>query len=245
MATQIWSSGGGTQSAAIAVLILSGRLPKPDWAVIADTGRETGETWDYLDRIVNPALSDVGLKVERLPCSDVPSVFENATLLLPVFATGHVKFRAFCSSHWKREVVKAAAAERGLLPAVNWVGISTNEMQRVRVPRCANWQLRYPLVFDVPLSRSACRQLVCDFGWPEPPRSSCWMCPNRSNSEWIHLRDNRPDEFLSAVALEREVRASKPDVFFHRSLVPLGEVDFSRPDEQLGLFGCESGACFV
>jgi hypothetical protein len=37
---RLWSSGGGTQSTAIAVLILQGRLPKPDLAVIVDTERE-------------------------------------------------------------------------------------------------------------------------------------------------------------------------------------------------------------
>ena len=38
--TNIWNYGGGAQSCAIAVLILQGRLPKPDFAVIADTGRK-------------------------------------------------------------------------------------------------------------------------------------------------------------------------------------------------------------
>jgi len=37
--TQVWASGGGVQSTAIAALIVLGRLPKPDLAVIADTGR--------------------------------------------------------------------------------------------------------------------------------------------------------------------------------------------------------------
>lgn len=54
--TVIWNSGGGTQSAAIAALIVTGKLPKPDLAVIADTGRERSSTWDYLDRHIAPAL---------------------------------------------------------------------------------------------------------------------------------------------------------------------------------------------
>ena len=55
-ANQIWSYGGGTQSAAIAALIVSGKLPVPDVAVIADTGREVSSTWDYLRDVVQPAL---------------------------------------------------------------------------------------------------------------------------------------------------------------------------------------------
>ena len=53
---QLWSSGGGTQSAAIAVLILQGKLPRPDLAVIADTEREKASTWAYMDEYTQPAL---------------------------------------------------------------------------------------------------------------------------------------------------------------------------------------------
>jgi hypothetical protein len=36
----VWSYGGGTQSAAIAVLVLRGESPRPELVVMADTGRE-------------------------------------------------------------------------------------------------------------------------------------------------------------------------------------------------------------
>lgn len=42
---EVWSNGGGTQSIATAVLVLTGRLPKPDLGVIVDTTRETSPTW--------------------------------------------------------------------------------------------------------------------------------------------------------------------------------------------------------
>jgi hypothetical protein len=38
--TDLWSCGGGTQSAAIAALIVRGDIRKPDLAVIVDTERE-------------------------------------------------------------------------------------------------------------------------------------------------------------------------------------------------------------
>ena len=41
----VWSSGGGTQSSAIGVLILKELLQRPDVALIVDTGRENPETW--------------------------------------------------------------------------------------------------------------------------------------------------------------------------------------------------------
>lgn len=42
--TQLWASGGGVQSAAIAALIVQGYI-RPDLAVIVDTEREQSTTW--------------------------------------------------------------------------------------------------------------------------------------------------------------------------------------------------------
>ena len=48
------SYGGGTQSAAICVLIAQGQLSRPERIVMADTGREASQTWDYLRDVINP-----------------------------------------------------------------------------------------------------------------------------------------------------------------------------------------------
>lgn len=244
---QIWSSGGGTQSTAIAVLILQGKLPKPDFAFIADTGRETGETWEYLDKVTNPALAKIGLQVERLIPKTLPDIFNGeGTMLIPAFFTNDAKASNFCSSYWKRDFVKRIAVQRGLVPGINWLGISTDEMRRVKTPRAANWLLRFPLVFDVPTSRNQCIQLISEYGWPKAPKSSCWMCPNRRDAQWIHLRDNRPDEFSAAVDFDIELRKQKPDAFLHDSRTPLGEVVLKEAEEDHGQLSlCDSGECFV
>jgi hypothetical protein len=64
MTAQCWSYGGGVQTAAIAALVIQGKLPVPDVTVIADTGRERTTTWEYLWDVVNPALMrEVGIEV--------------------------------------------------------------------------------------------------------------------------------------------------------------------------------------
>ncbi len=244
---QVWSSGGGTQSTAIAVLILQRKLPKPDYAFIADTGRETQETWDYLEQITNPALAKIGVQVERLRPAQVPDVFNSkGTMLIPAFFTGNAKASNFCSSYWKRDFVKRIAVERGLVPAVNWLGISTDELRRISTPRAANWLLRYVLVDDCPTSRDGCIEIIRDYGWPRAPKSSCWMCPNRRDPQWIHLRDTRPEEFTKAVQFDIELRDRKPDAYLHDSRTPLGEVVFKESKDDHGqLTLCDSGECFV
>ena len=66
MPVEIFSHGGGTQSAAITALIIQGRLPKPDFVCIVDTERERKTTWEYLDAIIRPALHSIGLEVHRI-----------------------------------------------------------------------------------------------------------------------------------------------------------------------------------
>lgn len=246
---QIWSSGGGTQSTAIAILILQGKLPKPDYAFIADTGREAQETWDYLESVTNPALRKIGLTVERLLPDHVPDIFNpRGTLLIPAFVTGQheSKLSNFCSSHWKRDLVKSVAIKRGLVPGTNWVGISTDEMRRVSTPKALNWLLRYPLIFDAPRSRNECVNIILDYGWPRAPKSSCWMCPNRRDAQWIHLRENQPEDWKKAVAFDLELRKRKPDAFLHDSRTPLGLVVLKDRQEDHGQLAlCDSGECFV
>lgn len=250
----IWSSGGGVQSTAIAVLILKGLLPRPDRAVIADTGRETQDTWDYLTEVVNPALAKIDFRVERLPIEDrsgpqeLPSFFaRNGQLLIPAYEVGQPKLSNYCSSHWKREVVKRWAIREGLIPATNWLGISTDEMDRIATPRALNWLLGYPLVFMCPRSREGCVNEIEQFGWPPAPKSSCYNCPNKRNAQWRHTRDHRPDEFAKACADDVAIRLVKPNVYLHESCVPLAEADLGKDGDEVkqATFGCNSGDCFV
>jgi hypothetical protein len=250
----IWSSGGGVQSTAIAVLILKGLLPRPDYCVMADTGREKQATWNYMDQIVNPALAKLRLHIDRVPCSLLerntfpPSLFNGeGTLLIPAYEKRLPKLTNYCSTHWKRDVVKRWANDNGLTPAINWLGFSTDEMKRVVTPTALNWLLEYPLIFKCPRSREGCENEIEQFGWPTPPKSSCYHCPNMRNPQWRHQRDHAPEEFEQACRDDEEIRKIKPNVYLHESMVPLREADLGKDgdDAKQTTFGCNSGDCFV
>lgn len=153
---------------------------------------------------------------------------------------------AFCSAEWKRDVIARYLRATGVESCVNWIGISLDEMDRVRTPRSLWMQLRYPLIFDLPMRRSDCKQAIREMGWPEAPKSACWMCPNHSDAGWREMKRDYPEDFTKAVNLERELRQRDPEMFLHRSCKPLDEIDF---DAQHDLFaaspGCDSGYCFV
>jgi hypothetical protein len=236
--TQFWSNGGGVQSAAIAALIILGKLPRPDLIAISDTERERESVWRYLEKIIQPALATMDLEVKRIPKSEFAKedLWEDwgnkskPQMLMPVFisnsdgTTGRLK--ALCSSRWKRHVMQRWLRKQGVKECDTWLGMSLDEMRRVRVSGERWYQFRYPLVFDVPMRRGECIQLVESMGWPPAPRSACWMCPNREDAEWLDMKNNWPTDFNRAVELERAMQQTRPDFYLHRSLKPLDSIDF-------------------
>ena len=258
---EVCSSGGGTQSTCIAALIVQGRLPKPDYFVIADTGRECGTTWDYLESIVRPALASVGVEVHRImptwkstPEHGLDFMSHNMeTMLVPMFTdiNGDVgKLSGFCSKTWKVEVVNRYLSQRfGITRSKyrKWIGFSLDEWRRIQKMMAGKefrkGQIRFPLVSDVPLKRHEAIKVVEDMGWPTPPRSRCWMCPNQQSEEWLEMP---ADELTKAAEFEKQVQAVDPYAWLHKSCRPISDVDF---EAEPTLFDsgeyCSSGACFV
>jgi hypothetical protein len=249
-----WSYGGGTQSIAIAVLVARGDLPTPECVVIADTGREATETWEYLDAHVRPLLASVGVEVEIAPHSLATTTglyAINGDLLLPMFTAAGGKLPTLCSNEWKKRVVGRYLRAKGYgpkKPVTTWIGMSIDEVERAK-PSGVKWQeYAWPLLFDVPMRRDECRQLVRDAGLPDPPKSSCYMCPHRQNHQWRHIRDNYPEDWGRAIAIDRLAREKdeRGGVYVHRSRVPLEEADIDTDTKEPSFFdGCDSGFCFV
>lgn len=252
----VWSSGGGTQSAAIAALIVQGKLPKPDLALIVDTEREKSGTWEYAEAVIIPNLAAVGVALQRVRKSEFATVDlwtgkDGRSTVLPVFTTaGEVpgKLPTYCSGEWKRDVILRWLRAQGVKQCDCWIGISVDEMRRMRFNRVAWARNVYPLIepeFGLSYRRSDCIAEVARIGWPEAPRSACWMCPNMGDHEWREMKRDYPEDFAKACALEAAMRLKDPHAWLHGSCVPLAQVDFTRP---LGLFddaSCSSGLCFT
>lgn len=233
MGKEVWSCGGGTQSGAIAALIGDGRLPAPDMVVMVDTGRERSSTWSFVNGFIRPQLAKAGLDVVRVRKEKFATVDlygANGDILMPGFTnqSGSVgKLSSYCSNEWKKRVTMRYLRSVGVEECRNWIGISVDEMHRVRTPDTKWLQLRYPLIYDIPMRRHECVSLIKETGWSgHIPHSSCWMCPNHTDAEWIEMKTGWPADFAAAITLERDVQQKDPHFFLHPSCVPLGEVDF-------------------
>jgi hypothetical protein len=240
---QVWSYGGGIQTAAIAVLVMRGELPRPDVVIMADTSREGTATWEYLDTVMRPYLAQIGLTVEVAPHSLTKwDLYYKSGISLPLYhATG--KFQTYCSANWKRDVVGRWLRQHGVKRCQEWIGYSYDEIRRVKPDRLKWRQRRHPLV-DMILTRADCYQIVVeDAGLPVPPKSACWCCPHRNNREWRFLRDNYPRDWQAAIELEAEVR-QHDEVWLHRDRVPIDQADIDS-DTRLDVGQCGLGYCFL
>jgi len=163
------------------------------------------------------------------------------------------KLPGFCSARWKVDAIDRYLSHKFSLTKRNikkWIGFSLDEWRRSqRIMAGKEGQkglIRLPLVRDVPLTRQQAIQEVEKMGWPLPPRSRCWMCPNQTDDEWLDLKLNHSKEFEKAIDFEKEMQLFDPLCWLHKSCIPLNMVNFSIEPTlfDTGQY-CDTGICFV
>ena len=246
----VWSYGGGVQSVAIAVLIREGALPKPDFAVIADTGREVQTTWNYLRDVVTPYLAPIGLSIAIAPHTLASRDIEGPTglTLMPAWVKDGGRLPGYCSGTWKRDVCERWIRLQGVTECDCWIGYSLDEMWRVKADHRHWCRYTHPLI-DLRLYREQCKTIIAKAGLPPADKSRCWQCPHQTPEEWQQIRE-RPDEWAAALAVEKAVNDADHEqtgLYLYRGRVPLEMADFAADSQQLEpLFrGCEGGSCFT
>jgi hypothetical protein len=229
----IWSFGGGHQSIGMLALIASGQLPKPAHTIIADTNRESSLTWEYTRRYTIPFMKSLGMTLEVAPHSyahrDLYS--NNNQLLLPAY-TQSGRFPLYCSSEWKKLVLRRYMRSIGYgpeRPVLLWIGISLDEFTRMKSSDVKWIKNYFPLCLDLQITREECIQEVSRVGLPEPPRSSCWMCPNRRDPEWLDQQQRAPADHEKAITLDRMIRERDElhSLYLHEARIPLDQVTFN------------------
>ena len=269
---RVLSLGAGVQSSCLALLAERGEyeLPKPDFAIFADTGWEPKAVYDHLDWLesqlsfeiirVNNGNIRENILQGRMPDGSrflgIPAFLRN-----PDGSTGILHRQ--CTNHYKTKPIHDYLRTRlGFKPGRRapsdvqvemWLGISTDEAVRVKPDREEWVTKRYPLI-DLGFSRA---QLLNWFNENYPdrqlPSSSCIGCPYHSNSVWKQLKENAPKSFQDAVFIDQALRdvpsikdTVKGEAYLHRSRTPLVEVNFDDVPsyDDLMLEECE-GLCGI
>jgi hypothetical protein len=259
--------GAGVQSSALALMAAKGEIgPMPDFAVFADTQAEPASVYKWLDwletqlpfpviRVTKGNLTDEILKVrvkEKSKYSDKPMTYLRTNI--PVYGltpSGEVKsaLGRACTADFKvipiiREIRKRCGIKHGQkeITVTQWLGISYDEMQRMKLPSNPWTQHRWPLV-EKRMTRSHCKEWMAKNNYPEPPRSACYYCPFHDNDEWRRLKTEDPEHFQKAVDFDKTYRrlqnenpgGLRIEVYLHKSCKPLDEVDFTdKHKDQMG-----------
>jgi hypothetical protein len=113
-----------------------------------------------------------------------------------------------------------------------WLGISTDEATRAKPSRISWIETRWPLLYDVQMSRSDCLSWLSARGFPVPKKSACTFCPFRKPIEYSRWREEEPELFEAAAAVDRAIRVDgavsrkgmKKPQYVSNLLVPLDEI---------------------
>ncbi|WP_428393424.1 hypothetical protein [Lichenicoccus sp.] len=268
---RVLSLGAGVQSTTLALMAAHGEIaPMPDCAIFADTGSEPRAVYDHLAWLRSPNVLPFPVHVVR--GGDIRADLLRAGrgerwASIPAF-TRTVKGARFeigmirrqCTKDYKIVPIRRAVRARlGLTRrrspdhavAEQWIGISFDEVVRMK-PSFEAWQVnRWPLI-EARMTRADCLRWLTRHDYPVPPKSSCIGCPFHADALWRQMREDDPDAWRDAVAIDRAIRTGlrgiRGEVFLHRSAIALDEADLSTSENagQLGLWGNEcEGLCGV
>ena len=273
----VLSFGAGVQSTTLLLMSCEGVLPKLDHVIFADTQWEPVAVYSHLEWCKEIAAKH-GIAIDVRTAGNlrndllgfwgpnrksddgkryasIPAFIKN-----PDGSRGIV--RRQCTSEYKINVIERYVRQEILglahrqrwpknLAVRQWIGISTDESQRMKRslrPAQAFWhplieaeQLRINSAGRLPgmavgMSREDCLGWMASRGYPRPPKSACIGCPFRRNAEWRALSR---DEFADACEVDDLIRDSatarhpgdligRP--YLHDSLVPLREAAIGRDE---------------
>lgn len=257
--------GAGVQSSCVALMAAKGEIgPMPDGAIFADTQAEPASVYEWLNwlenelpfpvyRVTNGNLTKDSL-APRIRKKDNGEAKAGDTLmrrLIPVFGVmpNGEKTAAIgrkCTSDYKikpiikkiKELAEIKRAQKEV-SVTQWIGISWDEMQRMKNSSEKWSRHRWPLI-EKRMTRAHCLEWMKANGYPEPPRSACYYCPFHSDEEWRRLRNDDPKEFQQAIEFDKEIRAAykkndkqmQMEIYLHKSCKPLDEIDFNNDEDK-------------
>lgn len=240
----IISLGAGVQSSTMALMAAHGEItPMPECAIFADTGDEPASVYTWLDwleiqlpfpviRTKKGTLSADALKVRTSKKSG--NLYTKPSLPVFVLQDDGTKGMAqrHCTLDYKivpiqREIRKRRDGRKVVL----WLGISRDEISRMRISQVPYIENRYPLI-DAKITRAQCLIWMAAKGYPTPPRSACVYCPYHSDAEWLRLKTDEPHEFERAAVFDETLREAiggkvlTGQPYLHDAMKPLREIDF-------------------
>jgi len=270
----ILSLGAGVQSSVMALMAAHGEItPMPDAAIFADTGWEPAAVYEHLSwletvlhnhfpvyRVSKGNIREDAIRAKTKWSGEYKGRWVSMPWYIKREDGSQSMIRRQCTKEYKIDpVIKEIRRHLGVgykqrVPkgtyVEEWIGISFDEVMRMKPSRLPYIEHRWPLV-EMELRREHCLAWFAEhYPGRTLTKSACIGCPYRNNASWRDIRDN-PKEWADVVAFDAAIRNAnglKNPSFLHRDLVPLDEVDLRTVEEKgqgnLFLDECE-GMCGV
>jgi hypothetical protein len=244
-----------------------GEIPKPDYAVHADTTHEMAGTYAHAEKWT-PWLEDHGVPIVTVKAAEkslATAEWEKYPegLGIPAYSielkTGSEgQIRRECTADWKimplRRFARSIIGKTSPECVEMWMGISLDEWQRMRTADVKYIKNVYPLV-DRRRSRAYCVAWLEQHGLDVPPKSACTFCPYHNKDHWKRLKQAGGADWEEAVAVDGLIRnlgrgrGTEFQNFVHPSRIPLEEAvripeDYGAKQMEMDM-PCDSGHCFV
>ena len=264
---RVVSFGAGVQSTVMLLMAAKGEItPRPDLAIFADTQFEPPEIYEHLDwcKTELKRLTNDQVKLEITTAGDLRrneeqglNVLGQAYNTIPFFTDTGLGRRQCTTDYKIRPIRRLVRKKLGILPkkkvpkdviVEQWIGISTDELERIKESR-DKWTInRFPLI-ELGMSRGSCLEWF-NKNYPDRPlvKSACIACPYHNNSMWRDMKKNQPEIWEEACKFDetiRNVASNNKEQFVHSSATPLRTADLG-DEKTMDLFLGEcDGMCGV
>ena len=228
MSNRVQSFGAGVQSVTILRKILAGEIAPVDAVVFADTQAEPEHVYQVLAR-EQKLCKKAGIPFHVVTWRGLLQHTRDSLPPLFTLSPNGKKGALFrvCTDRYKLQPI------RELIRKLKWhaegvdqlLGISTDEIMRVKPSRLSYITNSYPLI-ELNMSRRDCETYLASIG-VSAAKSACVICPYSPTSTWQAIRQNEND-WRKAVAYDKAIRnvmGKRSDLlcFTHYSCKPLEE----------------------
>jgi hypothetical protein len=232
------SLGAGKQSSYMLIQALEGKFKyKPDLAIFSDTGCEPMEVYSFFYWFKAYVKRKYSFEIVVVKYGDIKKDtidYINGKRLknpqVPLKLDGGGLVNRQCTEDYKimplrRHLQKIRNSKRVRL----WIGISLDEIERMKESRVKYIEHYYPLIENQIRIDSIVNWYRTN-KFREPMKSACLICPFHSDAYWRRFKKQFPDEFEEACMFDDAIRnypklRNKTYLSNHRK--PLREIDFS------------------
>lgn len=234
------SLGAGKQSSYMLLTALEGAFKyKPDFAIFSDTGCEPDYVYSYVEWLKDYVKTKYNFDIVIVSAGNIVDDTLNyldgkksrvAALPLRLSGNGGLIMRQCTNDYKIAPLRKHLQTIRNGNKVRLWIGISLDEIERIKDSTVKYIENYYPLIEN----RIRIDQIINWFReneMREPGKSACLICPFHSDNYWKVFKKQYPNEFEKACKFDDAIRNYpnlKRQTFLSKHLKPLREIDFTQ-----------------